>query len=344
MKKCVVSMMVVALTLAGEGSAAELAVGNPNAGNGWSTTSAVTATSSGYIYSCLPIHTIDGSGLDVATGTMHDIGFTQLWVGPVLGGTTTPHPGTVSCLNWVTFQFDKAYPLTMAHIWNYNFDALWRVGSGARNITVQYSLTGGSDPGEWSTLGTFEAIIGTAQPNFTGNDLCNFRGHMAKYVCFSIMSSWNGAPEMGASDQGIGEVRFLYTDDPEHYVPPGGWELTMQASSSFVTTITPMAGTYAFDAGTVENISAAPFVVDCPDTYVFSHWTGEGIADVNNASTTVLMTADRTVTAVYVLDNRCGDICHPSNAYDLNNDCTIDFKDFALLASEWLQCTKVVCP
>jgi hypothetical protein len=339
MKKLVFSMMLVAIAMFGVARAAEVGVGNPNYDNGWSTTEAVTATGSGAQYSLVPTYTIDGSGLDGDTGTMHGIDWNTFWDAPTLGGQTTPHPGTVSCLNWLAFEFDKAYPLTVAHIWNDNFEAYWRTASGAKDITVQYSLTGGSDPAEWSTLGTFEAVRGTGEPNFSGNDLCNFRGKMAKYVCFSAMSMWAGV----VTDTAIAEVRFYYTDDPCNYVPPAGWELTMQTNPSFVTTITPAIGTYTLDAGVIQNISAAPFI-NCPDTYTFSHWTGDGIADPTSANTTVTMTADRTVTAVYVLNNQCGDTCHLISAYDLSKDCMIDFKDFALLASEWLQCTKVVCP
>jgi hypothetical protein len=335
------SMMLVALAMFGVARANDLVpVGNPNYDNAWSTTDAVTATSSGYQYTLTPTCAIDGSGLDVDTGTMHSNEIWNLyWDGPPGGGITSPHPGTVSCSNWIAFAFDKAYPLTIMHVWNYNYGSVFNCGAGAKDVVVQYSLTGGTDPSEWTTLGTFRVDKGTATMDFLGNDVCNFRGHMAKYVCISIISDW-GTPY---GDQGIAEVRFHYTDDPANYVPPAGWQLTMASNPTSATTITPAAGTYTYDPGTLVDISAATFV-NCPHTWVFDHWTGDGITDPTKANTTVLMSADRTVTAVFLENNQCGDTCHQIDAADLSKDCIINFTDFAQMAAVWLQCTKVVCP
>jgi hypothetical protein len=345
MKKRVFSMMVMVLALAGVGSAAELAVGNPNASNGWSSLSAiVSATSSGYMYTLPPSCAVDGSGLDAETGTMMDTNiWNLLWIGPPNGGVMDPHAGTVNpCLNWIAFEFDKVYPLTLVHIWNYNRSPVDPLcGAGARNITVQYSLTGGPNASEWQTLGTFEARKGTGEPNFTGNDLCNFMGSQVKYVCFSIMTDWNTP----YGDQGISEFRFFYTDDPCNYVPPSTRQLTVQTSPSFVTTTVPLAGTWAMIAGNQAVISASRYV-NCPDIYFFSHWEGEGITDPNSANTSVLMDTDRTVTAVYVKNNQCGDDCHPyATVHDVTKDCKVDFSDFASFALDWMKCTKVEgCP
>ncbi len=181
-------------------------VGNPSADNGWSTTSAVTATASGYQYTLAPVCAINGSGLDAATGTMHSNQILDLyWDGPPGGGTATPHPGTITpCLNWIAFEFDQEYPLTIMHVWNYNYNSVFNCGAGARDVVVQYSLTGGSGPDEWTTLGTFEVAKGTALSDFTGKDVCDFEGVSAKYVCLSIVTDW-GTPY---GDQGIAEVRF----------------------------------------------------------------------------------------------------------------------------------------
>jgi hypothetical protein len=341
MKTLVLSMMLVAIAMFGIARAAELAVGNPSYDNSWSSLDAITATESGHQYTLDCLHTIDGSSLDVDTGTMCDSQqiWDVYWDAPWNAGQTNPHPGTVSCMNWICYEFDKAYPLTTMHIWNYNYNAVSFCGAGAKSVVVQYSLTGGPNASEWSNLGTFQVDKGTALPTFVGNDVCNFRAHMAKYVCISIISDW-GSPY---GDQGINETRFYYTDDPCNYVPPAGWQLTMAASPSSITTITPVAGSYVLDAGTLQAISAATFV-NCPHTWVFDHWTGDGITDPTQANTTVLMTADRTVTAVFVENNQCGDTCHQIKITDINKDCTIDFKDFAQMAADWLQCTKVVCP
>jgi hypothetical protein len=72
------------------------------------------------------------------------------------------------------------------------------------------------------------------------------------------------------------------------------WTLSMSSvpSSGGATT---GAGTYA--DSTMAEIQAIP-----ADNYLFNGWIGEGITDVEAASTTILMTADRSVTAVFVED------------------------------------------
>ena len=70
-KKWLVVLMVFGL--AGIASA-DLVVGNPNAGNGWSTTSAVSVKASHSQWDRNSIHLIDGTGMDAATGTMHNAG------------------------------------------------------------------------------------------------------------------------------------------------------------------------------------------------------------------------------------------------------------------------------
>jgi hypothetical protein len=40
----------------------------------------------------------------------------------------------------------------------------------------------------------------------------------------------------------------------------------------------------------------------------------------------------------------CGDNLHPIPIGDLNQDCIVDFFDLAILASHWLECTRVTCP
>jgi hypothetical protein len=49
-----------------------------------------------------------------------------------------------------------------------------------------------------------------------------------------------------------------------------------------------------------------------------------------------------TMTGNYVAE--CGDIIHPFPVGDLNEDCKVDFSDFAELAANWMMCTPVACP
>jgi hypothetical protein len=35
----------------------------------------------------------------------------------------------------------------------------------------------------------------------------------------------------------------------------------------------------------------------------------------------------------------CGDYKHPYPPGDINQDCSVDFRDFAIMTANWLQCT-----
>lgn len=48
-----------------------------------------------------------------------------------------------------------------------------------------------------------------------------------------------------------------------------------------------------------------------------------------------------TMTGDYVA--QCGDVIHPIPVGDLNEDCRIDFTDFAQIAANWMTCTPVAC-
>ena len=119
--------------------------------------------------------------------------------------------------------------------------------------------------------------------------------------------------------------------------------LTINTIPADMDTVTPSAGTYLYTQGDVVDLSAARYV-NCLDVYVFDHWSGD-VADPNSANTTVLMDADKTVTAVFEDDRRCGDECHPVPPYDLSDpkDCKVDLDDLAILIADWLLCTAPGC-
>jgi hypothetical protein len=117
--------------------------------------------------------------------------------------------------------------------------------------------------------------------------------------------------------------------------------LTMQTSPPEVNTVIPSVGQHQYPGSAVVNISAQRFV-DCPDVYVFDHWEGD-VNDPNSANTTVLMDADKTVTAVFADGRQCGDECHPYPSADLDKNCKVNFLDLALFAAQWLECTGPEC-
>ena len=93
-------------------------------------------------------------------------------------------------------------------------------------------------------------------------------------------------------------------------------------------------------------LSAGDYV-DCPNTWVFDHWTGP-VANAGSANTTVTGAGGQsiTVTAHYVIFNECNDACHPPPTItvdnqtvlvDYNKDCIVNGTDFAIWARDaWL--------
>ena len=122
--------------------------------------------------------------------------------------------------------------------------------------------------------------------------------------------------------------------------------LTMAAEPNTfgAATTSPRLGdhTYAQD-WQVPIAATASFNLLCPDVYEFDHWQGD-VADANSAWTSVIMDSDKTVTAIYAPAERvCGDECHPILKGDLNEDCYINFLDFAMYCELWLVCTHPDC-
>jgi hypothetical protein len=110
-----------------------------------------------------------------------------------------------------------------------------------------------------------------------------------------------------------------------------------------IDTITPGPGEHQYYETEVVSLSAELFTA-CPDVYRLDHWAGDGIAEPNDAETTVQIDAEKTITAVYAAEERrCGDECHPILGGDLNGNCYVDFEDFKIYCELWLACTHPDC-
>jgi phosphodiesterase/alkaline phosphatase D-like protein len=95
--------------------------------------------------------------------------------------------------------------------------------------------------------------------------------------------------------------------------------LTMTVDPVGGGTTNPAAGIHSYDAGTIVNLTATPAA-----GYVFDHWTGN-VANVNNATTTVTMSADQAVTAYFNL--------LPGFAGDMNGDDVVNSTDALIILS-----------
>jgi hypothetical protein len=101
-------------------------------------------------------------------------------------------------------------------------------------------------------------------------------------------------------------------------------------NESFVT------GAGQYDLGDTATVTAADFT-DCPNgvVYVFDHWVGD-VADEFSASTSITISSDTALTAVYAATAECGDACHPVSDSSLNGDCFVNDADLQYIADNWL--------
>ena len=117
--------------------------------------------------------------------------------------------------------------------------------------------------------------------------------------------------------------------------------LTMEVSPSGIgigiDTITPSVGAHPYYIGKVADINVdANRFVSCPDVYTFDHWEGN-VDNVSSSNTTVLMNDNQTVTAVFVPTRQCGDECHLYPIGDFDQNCYVNWADFSIFASHWLE-------
>ena len=217
-----VAWIVCTAVLALGGSAwAQGFIGGPD----FDTSDAVTATSPNWNAGAVADRLVDGSGID-ETGEIHDNQGWQadpntVWLGEggnVFGnggGTeNTLNPGTYTHEtnpNWVRFDFDATYQIGDVRIWNYNGEI---PGRGLNQVIVEYSATGGEDPGEWSQLvgdgeegaQTFPEASG--EEDYTGFTL-NLNGAEASSVVFTVLRNEGFVKNHSSSGNiGLSEVRF----------------------------------------------------------------------------------------------------------------------------------------
>jgi hypothetical protein len=219
------------------------AVGNPSADNGWDTTAAVSAVASSSHASRPVVRLIDGSGLDAATGLLHEgpQGAAPptgeiMWIsGP--DSHTRARGGTVSGSHWIEFAFNQSYAVEELWIWNYNevhsqFD--WRV-FGMKDVTVQYSQTGSANPAAWTTIfdGQIPISSPAAGPGYRApvSLVVDFGGVNAQYVVITTDSGAGQNWSNGQFDQvGLSEVRFL-TDTVVHNWQSADLRVTLQSDT-----------------------------------------------------------------------------------------------------------------
>ena len=116
--------------------------------------------------------------------------------------------------------------------------------------------------------------------------------------------------------------------------PPLEYDLTITSTDGGSVT-TPGEGTFTYDAGEVVNLEATPDA-----NYTFDSWTGDvgTVANVNDETTTITMNGDYAIVANF--DEEGGEI----ERYDINEDCSVDFIDLAMLSAHWGETTTAPYP
>lgn len=166
-----------------------------------------------------PGMTINGSGL-TADGLRHlslgddpALGFNAWLSGTTEASRPNAHAGTVPGSHWIAFEFDQVSRIETMSIWNYhewipehNID--WR-RFGARNVTIQYSATGGDDPAAWATVYDGAIPMTPASAEAPVSLVVDFGGALASHVVITTDSgagqNWSNGQLDGA---GLSEVRF----------------------------------------------------------------------------------------------------------------------------------------
>jgi hypothetical protein len=201
---------------------AQTFIGNPTQGNGWSTTSAVSIVAHG---GEAPndrgwINTINGSGLDFATGLLHETGGPTGKMGlyrvPGEGGGVGlgEKPGIVAGNQWIVYGFDQAYQLGNMFVWNYNEDGSPTYKNfGMKIVTIQTAMTNSSNPADWTTVFTGTVGIAPGAANAPVSSIIDLNGATAQYVAITadpgINRNWSSGQY---SEVGLSEVRFAQFD------------------------------------------------------------------------------------------------------------------------------------
>jgi F5/8 type C domain-containing protein len=135
-----------------------------------------------------PENTVDGSGLNA--NDEHSVAAGDMWL-------ATPGDDPL----WIQYEFDRAYKLHEALIWNYNVQFELVLGFGLKDVTVEYS----TDGVDWTALGDVVFAQATATNSYTANTAVDLGGIAAKFVRLIAHSSYGVMGQFGLS-----EVRFTF--------------------------------------------------------------------------------------------------------------------------------------
>ena len=199
-------------------------VGGADYRNGWDQTGAIVYVQADDekttgAWTGTAVQTVNGAGIS-ADGTTHDHNpFNSIfwWAENNPGGT--PRGGTVAGAHWVEYRFDQPLSLASISIWNYN--EINAAAYGICQATIQASLTGSTDPADWTTV--FEGTIpqATALPAEPVSLEVALNGTQAQFVVITAHENYGDPLNVGGhlgidgrTVVGLSEVRFLQEGVP----------------------------------------------------------------------------------------------------------------------------------
>jgi hypothetical protein len=157
-----------------------------------------------------PANTVNGAGLD-STGLLHNNVASQVtYMAYEIGN---PHPAMPTGTKaWLEYNFGAEYSINSIWVWNYSLldSGTSYGGRGFKDVVIKTSLTGASNPADWTTVWTGPFNMETGADNYPhGTEIVFNIPVNATYVLVSALSNWNSGDYYG-----LGELRFNVVPEP----------------------------------------------------------------------------------------------------------------------------------
>ncbi|MHC4122355.1 MAG: hypothetical protein ACYSSI_02185 [Planctomycetota bacterium] len=356
-------LVIIAFVFGLASAAWAVTIGNPTAGNGYDCSTYITATASGQANpGCGPEDTINGEGLN-GTGLLHSIRWERMWFVETAdaNGSAAKYDPDVATSGpaWIAYEFDAVYNLVSMDVWNYNEysgDPYYsNADKSIKNCIIEYS----ADRDSWTVLASPTILVqapGQGYDGADGNSLnaseqnvdctVSFSGVQAKYVVITVQQGVNGNFSLSGSEPnahyGLSEVRFTAdvnfatAPDPYHSESNVLTSRSLNWIKGDGTDIVKHRVYISTDQYAVENREAPNTVVVSPthsptlEASKSYFW----VVDELDAGEAVVTGGEGNVWNFTVPD--CVPGTEPVEADgNLNGDCFIDFKDFAIIADNW---------
>ena len=172
----------------------------------------LTASASSSHPSRLPARAIDGSG---RRGEMHDTAVDNMFLsGDLAASAAHPRRGTATGSHWLQVEFDEVTVIREMRIWNYHELAPDFRSMGFKEVTIEYSTTGGADPDDWTTVYEGQIPITPAREHAPVSRVVDFNRVRAKYVAITAAPGRDRNWSDGRHEEaGLSEIVFA-TGDP----------------------------------------------------------------------------------------------------------------------------------